>query len=188
MSKNIFECLEQYVLYVKSTADAPFVESDPAKSEVFDIKEAGAEPELVTYYVDFENTADTYTDWTFNNFTSRQTGNIKSNGGTYYGTTGGKASGYLQFNSLLANPKGLTFFISKQSTNTTSSTWKIQRSTTGSSNWTDLKSQSATSMTKGEWQEVSIDLSGYNDIYIRIYYTGSTAIRNIDDVTLIIEK
>ncbi len=178
----------QYVLYVKSTADAPFVESDPAKSEVFDIKEAGAEPELVTYYVDFENTADTYTDWTFNNFTSRQTGNIKSNGGTYYGTTGGKASGYLQFNSLLANPKGLTFFISKQSTNTTSSTWKIQQSTTGSSNWTDLKSQSATSMTKGEWQEVSIDLSGYNDIYIRIYYTGSTAIRNIDDVTLIIEK
>ena len=34
----------QYVLYVKSTADAPFVESDPAKSEVFDIKEAGTEP------------------------------------------------------------------------------------------------------------------------------------------------
>ncbi len=47
MSKNIVECLEQYVLYVKSTADAPFVESDPAKSEVFDIKEAGAELEIV---------------------------------------------------------------------------------------------------------------------------------------------
>ena len=38
----------QYVLYVKSTADAPFVESAPAKSGVFDIKEAGAEPESVT--------------------------------------------------------------------------------------------------------------------------------------------
>ena len=36
------------MLYVKSTADAPFVESAPAKSGVFDIKEAGAEPELVT--------------------------------------------------------------------------------------------------------------------------------------------
>ena len=36
------------MLYVKSTADAPFVESDPAISEVFDIKEAGAEPESVT--------------------------------------------------------------------------------------------------------------------------------------------
>lgn len=38
-----FTAGEQYVLYVKSTADAPFVESAPAKSEVFDIKEAGAE-------------------------------------------------------------------------------------------------------------------------------------------------
>ena len=37
------EFMLQYVLYVKSTADAPFVESAPAKSEVFDIKEAGAE-------------------------------------------------------------------------------------------------------------------------------------------------
>ena len=36
------------MLYVKSTADAPFVESAPAKSGVFDIKEAGAEPESVT--------------------------------------------------------------------------------------------------------------------------------------------
>ena len=186
--EGTFTAGEQYVLYVKSTADAPFVESAPAKSEPFEIKEAGAEPELVTYYVDFENTADTYTDWTFNNFTSQQTGNIKSNGGTYYGTTGGKASGYLQFNSLLAKPKSLTFFISKQSNNTTSSNWKIQQSTNGSSSWTDLKSQSATSMSKGEWQEISIDLSGYNNIYIRIYYTGSTAVRNIDDVTLIVEK
>ncbi len=43
-------------------------------------------------------------------------------------------------------------------------------------------------MAKGTWNEISIDLSGYNDIYIRIYYTGSTAVRNIDDVTLVIEK
>lgn len=37
----------QYVLYVKSTADAPFVESAPAKSEPFEIKDASAEPEIV---------------------------------------------------------------------------------------------------------------------------------------------
>ena len=41
--EGAFTAGEQYVLYVKSTADAPFVESAPAKSEVFDIKEAGAE-------------------------------------------------------------------------------------------------------------------------------------------------
>ena len=178
---------EQYALYVKSAAEAPFIESAPAKSEAFEIKAASAEPELITYSIDFENTADTYTDWTFNNFMSQQSGTISSNGGTYYGTTGGKTTGYLQFNSVMAKPKSLTFFISKQSNNTTSSTWIIQQSTDGS-NWTDLKSQSATSMAKGTWNEISIDLSGYNDIYIRIYYTGSTAVRNIDDVTLVIEK
>lgn len=182
-----FTAGEQYVLYVKSAAEAPFIESAPAKSEAFEITAAGAEPELIIYSIDFENTADTYTDWTFNNFMSQQSRTISSHGGTYYGTTGGKTTGYLQFNSVMAKPKSLTFFISKQSNNTTSSTWIIQQSTDGS-NWTDLKSQSATSMTKGTWNEISIDLSGYNDIYIRIYYTGSTAVRNIDDVTLVIEK
>ena len=47
--------------------------------------------------------------------------------------------------------------------------------------------QSATSMTKGSWVEVTQDLTSYNDVYIRVYYTGSTAIRNIDDVSLVYE-
>lgn len=40
-------------------------------------------------------------------------------------------------------------------------------------------------MTKGTWVEVTQDLSSYSNVYVRIYYTGSTAIRNIDDVKLV---
>ena len=43
----------QYVLYVKSTAVAPFVESDPAKSEVFEIKEASSATEEIIYSTEF---------------------------------------------------------------------------------------------------------------------------------------
>ncbi len=39
---------EQYALYVKSAAEAPFVESEFAESEAFEIKAAGTEPEPVT--------------------------------------------------------------------------------------------------------------------------------------------
>ncbi|WP_170935061.1 Ig-like domain-containing protein [Prevotella sp. P3-122] len=39
-------------------------------------------------------------------------------------------------------------------------------------------------MSKGTWVEVTQDLSQYSNVYIRIYYNGSTAVRNIDDVEL----
>lgn len=43
-------------------------------------------------------------------------------------------------------------------------------------------------MSKGEWIEVSRDLSGYNDVYVRISYRGTTAVRCIDDITLTYES
>ena len=39
-------------------------------------------------------------------------------------------------------------------------------------------------MSKGTWVEVTQDLSAYSNVYIRIYYKGTTAVRNIDDVKL----
>ena len=70
----------QYVLYVKSTAVAPFVESDPAKSEVFEIKEAGTEPDNVVILLDLSN-ADTYP----TDFPKSSSSNVK----TYEGIFGG---------------------------------------------------------------------------------------------------
>lgn len=136
-----------------------------------------------TLTIDFESATTVYSDWTFTNMTSLQTGSITAHGGTNYGTTGGKTTASISTNSLIANPKSITFYVSKQTTNTTTSNWKLQTSS-DNSNWTDVKTQSATSMSKGTWVEVTQDLSNYSNVYIRIYYKGTTAVRNIDDVKL----
>lgn len=133
--------------------------------------------------IDFESASTAYTDWTFTNMTSQQNGKITAHGGTYYGTTGGKETASITTNSAIEAPQSITFYVSKQSTSTASSSWKLQVSS-DNSNWTDVKTQSATSMTKGSWVKVTQDLSKYSNVYVRIYYTGSTAVRNIDDVEL----
>ena len=139
------------------------------------------------YDVDFEYASDMYPNWTFDNMTTYQTGSITAHGGTYYGTTGGKATASVTTTSIVANPGTLTCYVSKQSGNTTSSTWYIQVSENGST-WTDVESHSATSMSQGSWVEFTADLSSYSNVYVRVYYSGSTAIRNIDDLTLTIRS
>ena len=138
------------------------------------------------YSINFESTSDAYSDWTFTNMTSKQTGSITAHGGTYYGTTGGKSTASIVTKNKVASPNTITFYVSKQSTNTTSSNWYVQVSANGST-WTDALSQSATSMNKGDWVEVTKDLSTYSDVYVRVYYSGSTAVRNIDDLTLTVD-
>ncbi len=39
-------------------------------------------------------------------------------------------------------------------------------------------------MSQGSWVEFTADLTDYTNVYVRVYYSGSTAIRNIDDLTL----
>lgn len=137
----------------------------------------------VTNTIDFESTTNTYTFWTFTNMTSQQTGAITAKGGTYYGTTGGKETASITSKKVIAKPKSITFYVSKQSDNSKSSSWKIQVSSDNTT-WTDVKTQSATSMSKGSWVEVTQDLSSYSNVYVRVYYKGSTAVRNIDNLSL----
>lgn len=138
--------------------------------------------------IDFEDETSAYTAWTFTNITSKQTNsNVTAHGGSYYGDTDGKATGYIQTKEKIAKPNTITFYISKETTNTTSSSWKIQTSTNETS-WTDVKTVSASSVTRGEWTEVTQSLTAYSDVYIRIYYNGSTAVRCIDDVTLTLKS
>lgn len=144
-------------------------------------KAAGSTGEK-TETIDFESAADSYSFWTFTNMTSQQTGSITAHGGTNYGTTGGKTTASITTNSTIASPKSITFFVSKESKNTTSSSWKIQVSSDNKA-WTDVKTQSATSMSKGSWVEVTQDLSSYSNVYVRVYYDGTTAVRSIDDLT-----
>ena len=134
--------------------------------------------------IDFEQETTAYTEWEFTNMTSGQSGDITAHSGDCYGTTGQKTSASITTKAKVDKPQSLTFYVTKQSTNTTASTWKVQVSNNGSS-WTDVVSQDATSMDKGTWVEVTADLKTYSDVYVRIYYTGSTAVRDIDDVKLV---
>lgn len=144
-------------------------------------KAAGAAADA-TETIDFESASTAYTFWTFTNMTSQQTGTITAKGGTYYGTTGGKTTASITTTAAIKSPKSITFYVSKQSSNTTSSSWKIQVSS-DKKTWTDVKTQSATSMNKGSWVEVTQDLSSYSNVYVRVYYDGTSAVRNIDDLT-----
>lgn len=131
--------------------------------------------------VDFESDLTTYTDWTCQNIARSK--KITPNSGTYYGNTSGKTKAYVQTKNKIEAPQQLTFYISKETNNTTNSNWKIQVSTDGES-WEEVKNVSATSVKKGQWKEVKQNLEQYKNNYVRIYYDGNTAIRCIDDITL----
>ena len=138
-----------------------------------------------SYVIDFENIAVFYTNWIFTNIVGKaQNSNVLAHGGSYFGNTNGKESGSIQTKEKIATPNSLTCYLSKQSTNTTPSSWKIQVSSDGET-WTDVAETSAVDMTRGEWKEFSADLSAYTDVYVRVYYSGTTAIRDIDDLTLV---
>ena len=139
------------------------------------------------YTIDFESVPVAYTDWTMTNV-ARSTSAISAHGGTYYGTTDGKTSASIETKSKVAKPETLTFYVSKTTSNTTTSTWYVEVSSDGSS-WDEITTQDAKSMTAGSWTKVECDIvdgfdDPYEDVYVRIRYDGSTAVRTIDDITL----
>lgn len=166
-----------------TTIKAIAVKADYDDSEVASAAYTIKSP-VTGYVVDFEEGLAAYSDWTFTN-AEQGTGTITAHGGTYYATTGGKSTAIFQTKAKVAYPNVFTCYVSKTSTNTTSSSWKIQVSSDGSS-WTDIAEQSATSMEKGTWVEFTgnIKSAGYSDVYVRLYYGSSTALRAVDDISL----
>ena len=139
------------------------------------------------YAIDFERELDAYVDWEFTNIGIR-TSTITAHGGTYYGSNvngngNATATAAIKTKAKVATPGVLTFYISKESKNTTESYWKAQVSSDGTE-WTDVETFDATSMSKGAWNECSADLSAHSNVYVRIAYDGSAAIRAIDDIEL----
>ena len=139
------------------------------------------------YEIDFEDAVEAYTDWTMTNI-EQGTSAISAQDGSYYGTTGGKTTASIETKSKVANPGILTFYVSKTSGNTTSSTWYVEVSSDGTS-WEEITSQSASAVTQGSWTKVSCEIvddsdNPYTDVYVRIRYDGSTAIRTIDAISL----
>ncbi|MBP5381209.1 MAG: chitobiase/beta-hexosaminidase C-terminal domain-containing protein [Bacteroidaceae bacterium] len=134
------------------------------------------------YTVDFEDALEAYTDWTFTN-AELGTGTITANGGDGYATTGGKATASFQTKAKIALPGTFACYVSKLSSNTVASTWYIQVSSDGTT-WTDVNSQDATTMSAGTWTPFTANLSTYSDVYVRLYYSGSTAKRTVDDISI----
>ena len=155
----------------------------PSAAGKSEIVKTGANPAetVVETKIDFEAELTTYVDWSFANIARNNT--IAAKAGSYYGKTTRTTSAYAATKGIIAKPKNVSFSISKETTNTTSSNWKVQVST-NNKDWTDVKSVSATDMAKGVWKDYSVDLASYKDVYVRIYYTGTTAIRCIDEVVL----
>ena len=137
--------------------------------------------------IDFEsNNVLSYVDWTFTNIaTKTHTGasDISAHGGSYWGNTSGKSTASITTKEKVAYPGTFTCYISKESTNTTESYWKIQVSSDNSS-WTDVETKSATGMSKGVWQEFTADLTAYINVYVRLSYGSNTAVRAVDDIVL----
>ena len=140
------------------------------------------------YSIDFESPLEAYVNWTFTNIGTSNTA-ITAHGGEKYGANinekgNGVASASIQTKDKVATPNLLTFYISKASTNTTSSSWSVAVSSDGT-DWNVVgKENAGEGVIKDEWNEVSVDLSAYNDVFVRILYDGSNAIRTIDDISL----
>lgn len=171
----------EYTLYVKAIGDGTnFTDSDPVFAKGTTKTASGS------LTIDFENTANTYSDWTFNNIVTKQTNsNVPAHGGSFYGGTDGKASGTITTKNKISAPGTITFYISKETTNTTASSWLIEVSSNGSS-WIQVGDvQSASSgITRGVWTVVTRNLTTYSNVYVRVRYDGTTAKRCIDDLTL----
>ena len=135
-----------------------------------------------TLSIDFENAVGNYTSWDISNF-AMSASTITAHGGDAFGSTNGKTTGYAQTKDKVVSPLSFTCYFSKTSNNTTASTWYLEVSTDGS-NWTEVATQSAISMNKGTWIEFSQDLSSYSNVYVRLRYNGTTAVRAVDDVVL----
>lgn len=167
-----------------SASTATFTMGTSAVTVAASFKQEGGTSGTLT--VDFESAETSYSDWSFSNMTTQQTNsNVSAHGGSYFGTTGGKTSATLTTKNKIANPASITFYISKASTNSTASTWRV-RVSSDNSNWTNVgDDQSASAgITRGTWYEVTRDLSSYSNVYVQIQYDGTTAVRTIDDVTL----
>ena len=137
------------------------------------------------YAVDFESDLDCYVDWTLTNVERSEATNVTSPyAGNYFGKNKSNYSNMsFQTKEKVAYPASFTCYVSKNTSNTTSSSWKVQVSSDGSA-WTDVKEQDATSMTAGTWVEFTADLKSYTDVYVRLFYSGSSAIRTVDNIVL----
>ena len=168
---------------IKAIAVKESMDDSEVAEAVYTIK-----PKVTGYTINFENTLDCYVDWTMENIGIHTSGVTSAHGGSAWGSNVNSSDNATQTASIqtkekVAYPNVFTCYISKESTNNTSSSWKIQVSSDGTT-WNDIATLS--SMTQNSWTEFTGDIksAGYTDVYVRLYYSGSNAKRAVDDISL----
>ena len=123
-------------------------------------------------------------DWTITNLAVYSSLNHTTSGSNSANTSG-KESAVAQYNNKLENISKIVYYISKISKNTSTSSYFLVETSTNGSDWVDQgHSPTFDKITQNEWTEVIVDLSTPVTGYVRVSYTGSTAVRLIDDITV----
>ena len=135
-----------------------------------------------TYAFGWE-TADDENNWTISNFSNKGVYSTYTSAGSYAASTNAKTTGYIQYNEKLS-PTAISCKYTKATSNINSSSqFFIQKSTDGSS-WTAIaEGATMNNVTQGTFKTLSWTGS-LSDVYVRIYYTGTTAVRVLDEVSI----
>ncbi len=136
------------------------------------------------YNIDFESDLVSYVDWEFTNLTKDNS--ITAHGGSNFAKTNGTNTAAATTKAKIAAPGTVTYYVSKIGTNTNANSyWYVEVSSDGSE-WTKVGGDNAAAVgiTQGTWTEYSADLSEYTNVYVRVYYKGTTAVRAIDDISI----
>lgn len=174
---------DPFEISTTTTVKAIAIKTGATDSQVAEAVYTAGTP-VSTFDIDFEkNNLTAYINWNFVNIACA-TSTITAHGGTYYGNTDGKASASITTKEKYANPGLLTFYTSKESGNTNASSWIVQVSEDGEDWTTAIATFDATTGDKGTWTAREADLSGHTNVYVRIAYSGSTAVRAIDNISL----
>jgi len=120
--------------------------------------------------------------WSYSNFSYNS--GYTHDEGTYSASTGQKTSGYVQYKESLQNITNVTFYITKTTTNANANSYFKAEISEDGNTWTELgRSVTFDKVTKETWTETNISVDNKSG-YIRISYTGTTAVRLLDDITI----
>ncbi|WP_144282449.1 T9SS type A sorting domain-containing protein [Chryseobacterium echinoideorum] len=129
----------------------------------------------ITYSYGFENND---TGWTSDATQS----DVEAKLGTYSGRINTN-NVHVTYDNIVASPSSITFSLKKTSTN---NNYNIAVETSPDNlTWTSVVTYPMSDFTNGSWTEKTTDLSNYQNVYVRLYYYGTTAIRYIDDIRLV---
>ena len=135
-----------------------------------------------TYAFGWE-TADDEDKWTISNFSNKGVYSSYKSAGSYAASTNAKETGYIQYKEKLS-PTAISCKYTKATSNTNSSSQFIIQTSTNGSSWTN-QAEGATmnNVTEGTFKTLSWTGS-LSDVHVRIYYTGTTAVRVLDEVSI----